>query len=73
MSSRNRMKTNEVFKILQIDKNGIRVETKNEEIIVLNAKLPAFARVGDYIRHVEHSFYDVVDKDGEIVWRKDGF
>jgi len=61
---------NEVFKIIKIDKREVTVETKEKEIKVITAKLPKFAVVGDFIRQGEHSFYDVVDKYGEMILRQ---
>jgi hypothetical protein len=59
----------EILKILRIEQDGVTIETKEKEIKTLNVKLPKFAKVGDFIRHCEHSFYDVVDKNGEIISR----
>jgi hypothetical protein len=59
----------DILKILRIEQDGVTVETKEKEIRKLNARLPKFAKPGDFIRHCEHSFYDVVDEKGEVISR----
>jgi len=32
-------------------------------------RIPKFAQVGDLIRRCEHNFYDVIDENGDLVYR----
>ncbi len=58
-----------ILKIIRIEQDGVTVETRAKEIKKINAKLPNFAKPGDFIRYCEHSFYDVVDEKGKIISR----
>ena len=61
-----------VYKVLEIKEDRLVVfqSLKTGEIIFKKISIPKFAKVGDLIRKVEHYSYDVIDKDGEIIWRK---
>lgn len=64
------MHTKEVYKILEIKEDHIVLETLSREILKAlktRMKIPKSAKVGDLIQHTEHLFYDVIDKDGNII------
>ncbi len=41
----------------------------NEKVELKNISLPNFARIGDLIRWCDHNFYDVIDSNGDFVYR----
>ena len=62
----------ETYTIIEFLEDGILVETQNKETIKISKiVLPKFAKKGDRIRRCEHHFYDIVDENGTIIFRKE--
>ena len=65
------MNTIRSYRILEFLEDGILVKSiiddKTQKLT--NANIPKFAIVGDILRWCEHNFYDVVDEDGDILYR----
>lgn len=59
-----------IYTIVEILDDGVVVKDK-EGKIEKSAKIhiPKFARAGDLIRHCEHGFYDVIDENGDFIYR----
>ncbi|BDD11071.1 hypothetical protein FUAX_35030 [Fulvitalea axinellae] len=59
-----------IYRIVSIENDGIVLDfgeglvAKSTRIIV-----PRFAREGDYIKRCEHNYFDVVDIDGNYIYR----
>lgn len=43
-----------------------------EDIITVHirGKFPDWLKIGDYVQYVEHGFHDVIDEEGNIIWRR---
>jgi hypothetical protein len=59
------------YQILEFLEDGILVKrlSDEEEIKLTKAIIPKIAIVGDLIRHCEHNFYDIIDENGEFIYR----
>lgn len=56
--------------LIEKQEKGARVKTLDgREIELKSVVLPSFAVPGDRISWVEHSFYDVIDEKGNIIFR----
>lgn len=58
-----------IYRIIEIQSDGVIVQ--NEEGRVGKSskmKLPKHAKQGDFIQHCEHGFYDVIDKEGNLIY-----
>jgi hypothetical protein len=59
-----------IAKVLQIESDTIVIDIGNNETIILNTRnVPDFVKVGDLIQHCEHGFYDIVDEEGNIIFK----
>jgi hypothetical protein len=59
-----------ICEILFIDADVVTVSIEGNSMFhIKKPNIPAFAKVGDFLLHGEHGFYDVVDKEGNIVSR----
>ncbi|MEL6560672.1 MAG: hypothetical protein AAFQ94_20940 [Bacteroidota bacterium] len=51
--------------------NVLAQKTDNEEVVELkNISLPDFVETGDLIRWCEHQFYDIIDHNGDFIFRR---
>lgn len=59
-----------ICEIVFIDTDVVTVAIEDKKMFhIKKANIPAFARVGDFLLHCEHGFYDVVDEQGNFVYR----
>jgi hypothetical protein len=59
-----------LLKVLAIDTDEVLVEVaENTTLRIPKKRLPEFVIAGDFIRHCEHGFYDVVDENGTFIYR----
>ncbi|HTL83076.1 MAG TPA: hypothetical protein VL651_15290 [Bacteroidia bacterium] len=60
-----------VYRIIEIQSDGVVVLPfgKEEQIKLPGIRIPKFAKEGDLIRWCEHKFYDVIDENGDLVFR----
>ena len=59
-----------VYKILDIQEDKVIVaDPFGDKIESSKILLRSFAQIGDLIRHCEHCYYDVIDENGDFVYR----
>ena len=59
-----------VLKIIDIVQDEMIAKSREHRTIKIpKDKLPKYARVGDLIRHCEHGYFDVIDENGNLIYR----
>lgn len=61
----------EIYKVIDIYEDFLLLNTNNGDTGVLNKKyVSRKVQIGDYLRHCEHRFHDLVDEFGNFVKRR---
>ena len=59
-----------IYKIIKIDGKEITIQDQNDNLMRSDKIIvPDFAKEGDLICRIEHYFFKVIDKDGNIIPR----
>ena len=57
-----------IAKVLQVDNDKIVINIGNDKTMELKPRqLSKSIKVGDFVRHCEHGFYDIVDEKGNYI------
>lgn len=61
----------EIYRVIDIYDDYLLLDTNNGDTGVLNKKyISKNVQIGDYVRHCEHRFHDLVDEFGNFVCRR---
>jgi hypothetical protein len=59
-----------ICKIISINHDDVTVEIEdNKTFNIKRIKLSESAALGDFLKHCEHGFYDIVDEQGNFIHR----
>lgn len=59
-----------VIKVKQITENYVIIETQSGQDGTIDLeKIPRTVIVGDTLQHCEHGFYDIIDDNGDYIFR----
>ena len=65
------MSTRRFKQVQKISEDKVWLISPDDIITVHNrGKFPSWLKVGDHVQYVEHGFHDVIDLDGNIIWRR---